>query len=220
MAIPWDEPLPTPLQTKWQQLLREVLLMAPIIVPRSVRPPAAVGPPEMIVYTDGSVLAYAALIYLRFEVEERLPGPWHSGLDRRKGWRAHLLTSKTRVTPPAGLTAPRSEINSLILGARLATLALSSLSEKPSRLTIIGDSQCTISTVESNSASLAAYFANRVSEFDDTVKAWQHSHPSLVIDPPFHTPGQLNVADIATRGKVTSRVPQKWFFGYLIAIHI
>ena len=154
MAIPWDDPLPMPLQIKWRQLLAEVLLMSPIFIPRCVRPPTAISPPEMVIYIDGSILAYAALIYLLFEIKKTTPGPWISGLNQQIGSSAHLLTSKTQVTPPAGLTAPRLEINSLMLGIRLASVALSSLTEKPSRLTIISDSQCTVSAVKSNSGYL------------------------------------------------------------------
>ena len=149
-------------------------------------------------------LPISALIYLLFEIKKTIPGPWISGLNQQIGSSAHLLTSKTRVTPPAGLTAPRSEINSLMLRIRLASVALSSLTMKPSRLTIMGGNQCTVSAVESNSATLAAYMSNRVSEYDNTIKAWSLSYPSMSVDPLFYTPDYLNLADVATRGKVTN----------------
>ena len=180
--------------------------MPSIIFSRSVRPPGALGPPELIIYWDGSELAYAAVAYTRYKVAEREPGPWQSGQDQKEGWVVNLLTSKAKLAPTAGSTPPRSEMNGFVLAHRLAMIILSASRVKPSRLTFIGDSQCTIAAAESNSAFLKSYLANRVAEVDDILASFNVQYPDLMVDLPHHTPGVENtLADMATRGLVIAK---------------
>ena len=57
-----------------------------------------------------------------------------------------------------------------------------------------------ITAVESNSARLRPYLANRVGEVDDYIASWLDKYPDLDINPLLHMPGTDNVADLATRG--------------------
>ena len=95
-------------------------------------------------------------------------------------------------------------MNGYVLAHRLVTVAVSAMRTKPTRVTFIGDSECTISAAEYNSAFLKAYLANRVSEVDDLRAELKSQHPEMIIDPPYHTPGLENgLADMATRGGVS-----------------
>ena len=84
---------------------------------------------------------------------------------------------------------------------------------------MIGDSQCTISALESLTAILGPYFANRILELESTRNGWGigNTNPemqetpvettlgdndTIMVDPVYHTAGELNIADMATRGKV------------------
>ena len=55
---------------------------------------------------------------------------------------------------------------------RLVDTVIKCMPVKPCRVTMIGDSECTISALDSPTASLAAYFANRLIEVEDNIKKW------------------------------------------------
>jgi hypothetical protein len=86
--------------------------------------------------------------------------------------------------------------------------------EKPTRITCIGDSECTISSLDSANSSLGAYFGNRVCELQDYIKEWGEplnldtmeemdiTKNSTKVDNFFHIAGPLNQADKATRSGV------------------
>ena len=73
-----------------------------------------------------------------------------------------------RVTPVSGLTAPRTELNGSVILGRVIDNAIPIMPEKPCRVIMIGDSQCTISALESMTAVLGPYFANRILELEST----------------------------------------------------
>ena len=111
----WDDQLPPALQSRWRDLLTEIVNMETVYIPRCVRPTDASGPPSLVVYWDGSVSAYAASVYMRYPVTTTVPGPWSTGLNSQSGWKSALLTSRARLAPHQGITPPRSEMNSLVL---------------------------------------------------------------------------------------------------------
>ena len=201
----WDQPLEDSLQLKWRGLLREVLLTDEIHFPRSVYCRQRIGRPELIVYADGSTVAFGSIIYIRWEI-----GPGE--------FTAFLVTSKGRVTPSKGLTAPRSEIQGLVLATRLTTKVIKYHDIKPKRVSLITDSECSVAACDVNASSLATFFANRVLEIRENMKSWGSCLPGLQptdeltdsaikslgdtevqVDLISHTPGELNPADWPTR---------------------
>ena len=202
----WDEPLPTTLQVSWRKWIQEAIQAAPLNFPRSLMVPGVVGRPELCLFWDGSDVAYAGCIYIRWKLED---GTW---------WTT-LVTSKSRVTPQAGCTTPRSELNGLVLLARLADKVVKGLSQSPIRITIMGDSTCTISACQVNCSSLKPYFSNRVMEILSLIAGWgeQSTMDALEefpdemrmdmdmmtqVDPIQHIPGPRNPADRPSRGGV------------------
>ena len=200
----WDEELEDDLQIKWKKLAEEMIVSPPISVRRGVRPSGSIGPPDLVVFSDGSLSAYCASIYARQRMKLTKPGPWISGYDEVESWSVSLLLAKARIAPLAGLTPPRSEANGFVLGIRLATLAMRSLRDKPTNIKFILDSECTIAAMESEHGRLACYLANRRGEFLDTMEQWKEEFPHLKVEKLLHTPGPLNISDLGTRDGVTS----------------
>ena len=128
------------------------------------------------------------------------------------------MTAKARVTPVSCITTPKSELNGLVVLARLMSTTMKCMPEKAKRITIIGDSECTISALDSTTASLAPYFANRICEVEDAFKSWgslllemsakdeclqdAFEEGETMIDSVYHTPGSINPADLPTRDQV------------------
>merc|ERR1712030_131293 len=87
-------------------------------------------------------------------------------------WKTSILVAKARVTPAKGITAPRSELNGMVVMSRLISIVTKSMPEKPCRITMIGDSECTTAALENQTANLASYFANGIMEVEDKMKGW------------------------------------------------
>ena len=87
-------------------------------------------------------------------------------------WKVTLYGSKARVTPAKGTTTPRSELNGLLILTRLLNVIVKAMEVKPRRISMFGDSECTIASVNATSTVLAPFFSNRVAEIIDTMAEW------------------------------------------------
>ena len=173
----WDQLFENELLKKWREALKEMVKSKVIEFPRAAIEEGCIDI-ELIGYWDGSKSAYAAVLYLRCKNEncEEIGGC---------SWAIKILTGKARVTPAKGLTPPRSELNGLLILCRLISACREGLPRVPDRITLIGDSECTISSVESEEGILAPYFAKRCEEIDEHMSKWKQVS---VVDPLYHTP--------------------------------
>ena len=210
--LSWDVPLPSELQQKVKELIKEAISLPEIKFPRTLNHELAVDRPELIVFTDGSCTAFGACLYLRWKLSgEEMPH------------HVTLITAKTRVTPKSGMSAPRSELQALVVGVRLASKVVEALTKRPARVTIMTDSQCSVAACDLNASSLQVFFRNRVLEIMTAMNDWgpvdlldakaELKAPDLeklvtydteekqasYVDLIHHTPGEENPADMPTR---------------------
>ena len=189
----WDKPIPSDLHIEWVETITMFLQIGPIVLNRSVRPEGVEDEPELIGFADGSLLAYACCIYIRWRKCRTCRGD----PDR---YVVQLVCAKVRVTSVRGTTAPRSEMSGFLILTRLLKVVVSAMDTKPSQITTAVDSQCTISALDKSGGLLAPYFASRVSE---AVANLAELAEETVVHPVQHVPGLLNPADIPTRAKTT-----------------
>ena len=157
LGLGWDTPIPAPLQTTWRAFTRELLNFPEVKFPRSVVPEDAVGRPEVVGFFDASDQAYGCCIYIRWKL-------------KNGSWNVQLLCGKARVCPTSGLTTPRAEMNGLLMLARLIEVVVLAFSVLPQRITIAGDSTCSISSMEATASVLAPYFQHRTAEIGEILK--------------------------------------------------
>ena len=98
---------------------------------------------------------------------------------------------------------PRNEINSLVMLARLITATLPGLVDKPESILIIGDSKCTIQSVEAEAKVLKDFFNNRCEEFEEHRR--QCTRDEIDVEPLHYTASEDNISDLATRGEVSKK---------------
>ena len=212
--LTWDVPLPEDLQKRWKELIVLTIQLPQLNFRRSLTHEHAVGRPELVVYCDGSTIAFGTVLYIRWKLDSQ-----------SEQYFTNLITSKSRVTPKSGMTPPRSELQGLVVGVRCADKVISSLSVRPVRVTIITDSQCSVAACDLNASSLAVFFRNRVLEITSKMSEWgpastQDAMEELTdadlenlaaletksklthVDFIQHTPGESNPADWPTRGNV------------------
>ena len=163
--------------------------------PRSVRPPGAIGLPLVIAVCDGALPAYAACVYIQWQV------PCSHGLGQcGHDFDANLLWAKARVTPLSGYTVPRSELSSTVLMSRMAKTTVKALQGedymKPKGVIMLSDSECSISAVETTSRVLKPFFHNRVAEILDNISEMKKY---CNVEDIHHISSDNNPADLATR---------------------
>ena len=93
-------------------------------------------------------------------------------------------------------------MNSLVMLCHLITALLPGLVKLPKEIVMVGDSECTIATVEAEDTVLQPFFANHVSEVEEHIRGYEKT--GVKVGPLMHTPGLENVADLATRGHATA----------------
>ena len=153
----WDDEIPQTEKVKWLQLLRQFQEVSNVSFPRSTKPERAVGSPEVVGYFDGSDDAYAAVVYFRWQLEDSSVA-------------VRLAGSKARVTPLKRISTPRSELNGAVLLSRLALSTIKACVESgttPTKVWLLGDSECTLSSLEKTGGAFGEYFGNRVGEVLD-----------------------------------------------------
>ena len=199
----WDDELDEELAGEARAVLKEMVKAKDIDFPRATQSAGVTGGLEVVGFWDGGEPASAACLYTRYEREKPRATP--------KAEYTHvvrLLAGKARVTPSAKKvdqltkSTPRTELRGLVILTRLMTAALAGLDgELPRRITLNGDSECTIAAVECEDDVLKSWFANRVAEVLGHMEAW--AKLGIKVDPLQHWPGIRNIADIATKGKAS-----------------
>ena len=199
-GVKWKDVLPDHFQKVWKEALEEAVRMGEITFKRSFKPEGVIGDPDLVAYHDGSKVAFACVVYIRWRLSE--PTQEIIGQDgevKQVTHIAQLVSGKSKVAKTSKV--PRNEMNSLVMLGRLVTATLPGLVNKPKSLLVIGDSRCTIQSVEAESKTLKDFFNNRCEEWDEHLRHWAAG--GLIVEPLYHTASADNIADIATKGKVS-----------------
>lgn len=144
---------------------------------RSLTPVSWTGKPWGITFSDGSDNSFGAVVYFRWETED--------------GVQIRLVESKAKLTPLNQKGEPvKAEICGVVFAARLRRYI-----EKHSRMEVeqwfhLLDSRTVLGAIQRDSYGYQTFFANRVGEIQKSgsVEDW------------WWIPGELNIADILTRG--------------------
>ena len=105
--IKWDDPLPDDLVKEMIAFLVELFDLEDLDFSRSLWPcEEVIGKPDLVMFSDGSVLAFGAVAYIRWKLK--------SG-----GWWTSLIMSKSKIAPKNRITIPWLELNGAVLSKRL-----------------------------------------------------------------------------------------------------
>ena len=209
LNLDWDQEIPVQENQWWRDQVEEIIRANPICFPRSIWVKEAQGRPEILGFWDGSNVGFGCLVYVRW-----LTSP----SDQEDTYNSILYSSKARVTPKV-CTTPRAELAGLVLLARLLKKIIPSMDNKPCRLTIFGDSTCTISSMQLSVQGMRPFFANRVLEITTilrnlgceadrevtqelTREERSDTEAQLKVDLIQHIAGIKNPADTPSRGTI------------------
>ena len=94
----WDEQLDGELKELWVKLINLILNCEDVVFYRATKPRDAVGDSELIGFFDGSDLAFAAVVYVRWRLQSN-------------AFCVILVASRARISPLWGTSTPRLELN-------------------------------------------------------------------------------------------------------------
>ena len=201
-GVKWKDVLPESFQILWKEALEDAVKFGEITFPRSVKPEGVTGNPTLVGYADGSKHAFGTSLYIRWKLSQPDPNQFVVDKVGKKHTVTHvsrLVTAKAKIAKTGKV--PRTEINGLVLLARLVTATMPGLVDKPTSFLPILDSRCTIQSVEAEAKTLKDFFNNRCEEWDEHRRQW--ATQGLEIEPIYHTASTDNIADLATKGKVS-----------------
>ena len=112
----WDDPLPDSLKD-WTKYFKEVLMLREIAFPRAVKSKDAIGDPDLVILSDGSMEAYGAVSYVRWELKNGL-------------YETRILASKTRVATLKTVSIVRLELAGAVISKRLRVFLLKEMRYK------------------------------------------------------------------------------------------
>lgn len=93
----WDDQLPTELSAKWVRFFYSLSDREYLSLDRCLRPPNSIGQPWLLIFTNGSDLAYGFVAYIRWQ------------LDNSDYW-CRLVLAKCRIAPVNKLSTPKDGI--------------------------------------------------------------------------------------------------------------
>lgn len=191
--ISWDSNLPPSLQTSWNRFISEIPVLEQLRIARHI-PTDETQSIELVGMSDGSSVAYAAVVYLRVT-------------DKNGAVTLHLIRAKCKVMPLKTITINRSELSGSVLLAQI----ISSLSFLKSKIDIkhiylFSDSTTVLAWLKTPPHSLKTFVANRVVKILDLTKGATWHHVSSAD----------NSADSASRGMLPTQFIENsklWFHG-------
>ncbi|XP_047992845.1 uncharacterized protein LOC125231433 [Leguminivora glycinivorella] len=191
----WDETLPEDLLTSWRNIIKDLKAVNEVELPRHVTSGVKPGCTkyELHCFTDASMNAYAAVVYLRVITEEHVS--------------TSFLMSKCRITPAedkSDLKIPRLELLGCLIGSRLLKYVKSHLDLNICKIYLWTDSQVVLAWIES-SRLLPPFVLRRVNEI-------KQIKDMLGVEQRYVNSKQ-NPADIATRPELWHQKRDLWLHG-------
>ena len=192
-GVDWDEVVPTKIYEEWEKWRIELPILRDILIPRCYTPksetPLSV---QLHGFCDASESAYAAVVYLRSELEQ---GQIHLA----------LVAAKTKVAPIKRQTIPQLELCGAQILARLLHHCANMLEVSRDQVFAWTDSTIVLSWLHGNPRRLKTFVGNRVAE-------------ALELFPPNnwnHVRGAENPADCASRGMYANELKKHdlWWQG-------
>ena len=196
-GLGWDDPLPDVLKSRWVDLLASMLRLQDLVIPRSLWPmEEVVGLPSLVVFTDGSAMAFGAVAYIRWQ------------LTGGSFW-TRLVMAKGKIAPKGVTSIPRLELNGAVIGTRVKNFLTKDTSLEFSHVYHLVDSSTVLGYVHKESGNFRMYEGVRVAEIQSST-----SFEDGLLLGWFWVTGEINPADWCTKPRpVADLVSDFWLSG-------
>ena len=173
--VDWDDELPTEIKNEWFTILDEMKEVPRIKFTRAIKPVDSIGDPDLVIFSDGSKQAYGAVAYLKWKTEN--------------GYKCRLVAAKSRIAPLKVRDIVRLELCGATIAARLRKF-IEEIDGSINKCHHFIDSNIVKGMILKGSYGHNTFDGNRIGEIhrNSEVNEWHWIE------------GQLNVADLLTRG--------------------
>ncbi|XP_068229330.1 uncharacterized protein [Palaemon carinicauda] len=162
----WDDPMSDEMREKWSKFFIDMRELEFLSYARCVKPLDAKGDPMLVIFSDGSSVAYGACAYVRWGLEG-------------DSYVSQLILAKNRIAPTKKLTIPRLELCAAVLSCRLRDIIVKQSDWKFKSIVHIVDSSIVRAQIQKESYGFNTFVANRVAEIqsrtDPTEWWWVNS---------------------------------------------
>ena len=190
LKLDWDTEVPTDLATEWRSWASQIRKLGDVKMPRCVRLQGKLLRQELHCFTDACEKALGAAVYLKLFYENGM-------ID------SNLLIAKGKVANVKEISLPRKELNALVLGSQLIKTAAYELNIPIDQCYCHTDSLTTWQWIQKDPSNWKVYVKNRVTKITSSIAKEQI----------FHVPGNLNPADIVSRGCNIDKIDTFWLRG-------
>ncbi|XP_045139268.1 uncharacterized protein LOC123520764 [Portunus trituberculatus] len=153
-SIGWDDSLPQEYIKQWKSFFCNLFDVEHLRFQRCMKPEKAVGKPILVVFSDGSSLAYGACAYVRWKLEGG-------------GYEARLIAAKNRIAPTRQITIPRLELCGAVLAVRLREAIERECNWEFETVYHITDSAIVQSQIRKETYGFKTFVATRLSEIQN-----------------------------------------------------
>ncbi|XP_045129091.1 uncharacterized protein LOC123514899 [Portunus trituberculatus] len=160
----WDEAVDEEFYRKWKLLFKEMFEMEHISFKRCLKPKDAVGDPDLVVFSDGSMKAFGAVAYVR----------WHL-MDG--SIECTLVASKSKLAPLRKVTVPRLELCGALLSCRLRQFIEEEMEWSFDTVVHITDSEIVRGQIQKESFRFNTYVGNRIAEIQEKSQPSEEDWP-------------------------------------------
>ena len=178
----WDEEIPAHIKKEWNNLKADLESIDRVMIGRSLTPEKPVKPPMLVIFSDGSNLAYGAVAYIRWEHQTEVD--------------CRIVSAKSRVAPIKITDIVRLELCGALLGVRLRASIVEEMELNFSQIVHLVDSEIVHAMVHKESYGFGTFAANRIGEIQRATEPDEWGWIE----------GKLNAADAITRGSKVKEI--------------
>ena len=179
----WDDPIPDMLKKEWMNFFDDLPNMEQEVFERCIKPANARGDPILVIFSDGSEVAYGACAYARWNTTDN-------------SYESRLIISKNRLSPVKKMSIDRVELCGAVLNKRLKTFIEKESRYKFTKFYHIVDSQIVYGMVQKESYGFNTFAATRIGEIQQATNK----------DDWYWVESKNNIADWITRGRKPAEI--------------
>ena len=192
--LEWDDSLPDDLRHKWMKFFSTMFDLEQLKYDRHLHPPHADGKPWLVLFSDGSDIAYGVTAYVRWKLTDG--SIW-----------CRLIMAKNKIAPMTKLTTPQMELNGAVLSKRVRKVIEKEMRLEFERTLHIVDSETVLNMLNKTSTRYKVYEGVRIGEIQAATGGDMHEWAWIS--------GKVNTADWLTRGRCPQQLgpDSEWWRG-------
>ena len=180
--------MPQDMTHEWKTVFTNLFHIESLKLLRALTTEGVCGNPWLILFSDGSNIAYGFVGYIRWKLA-------------KGGYWCRLIVAKSRIAPLHKTTTPRMELNGAVLSKRGRQIIEEELNLKFEKVLHLIDSETVLKMLHKTSTRFLLYEGTRIGDIqkasDGDLSNWAW------------IPGKENIADCVTRSLNHSQMDEK-----------